>query len=201
MPDSIFDAAFKPSDCFLGVALPLSKEDLEVHWDNTEADFIQHMKSSRSYTSPKDLWEVYQKPANSLIKMMEEVSRLGVNVIKRLQSDDLAQVSSRAITIFAHYSTGHNKAELSDGLISPDQLANCLPKDYTGVVDLTLCNSINLAEPIKRRFKSNALVISNKHPATLSIRIILYKYLIQYLHSHDISYVVAVPKIRKMILS
>jgi len=199
MPNSFFDARTKPNHCFLGVALPLSKKDLELGWNDKEADFIQHMKRSRKYESSLDLWEVYKSLANSLIRMMDEVEKQGVYVVRRLNVGDLATVKESAIAIFAHYSKKLDRVELSDGLFTPEQFANSFSGDYSGVIDLTLCNSINLEPAIKGRFKSKAMVISNTYPARLSVRIILYKHLIKYLNQYDTSYISAVPKIRKMI--
>lgn len=68
--------------------------------------------------------------------------------------------------------------EFHDGLKTIDQVTRAIPTDFDGVIDLTVCNSVLLAESIKRR-RRRALIICNKRPAAIQARLIRYKYIIK----------------------
>jgi hypothetical protein len=70
--------------------------------------------------------------------------------------------------------------ELTDGFASIPELINAIPPDYDGVIDLSVCHSTLIAEPIKRA-RPRCLVISNRRPAALAARLIRYRYVLRQL--------------------
>jgi hypothetical protein len=64
--------------------------------------------------------------------------------------------------------------EFSDGTHTVNEFVAAIPSDYSGVIDLCLCNSAVLVESIKRRSR-HCTVISNEMPATPVIKLTRYK--------------------------
>jgi hypothetical protein len=63
--------------------------------------------------------------------------------------------------------------EFSDGMFTVPELVEAVPQDFTGLLDLTVCNSVILANSIRHR-RPNCLVAANRRPAELRARIYLY---------------------------
>lgn len=89
--------------------------------------------------------------------------------------------------------------EMFDGLYDLNHFQNNVPLDFSGVIDLTVCNS-ELAGKALKQFR-NCLVITNRFPTDLRIRLILYKGVIKMLSDGSSqSYVDSTFKLRKQLL-
>jgi hypothetical protein len=60
--------------------------------------------------------------------------------------------------------------ELRDGLVTMANLDAAIPPDFAGVLDLSVCNSVAIAELIKRR-RRDCLVVHNSFLARLDVRL------------------------------
>lgn len=67
--------------------------------------------------------------------------------------------------------------EFHDGLKTIPEVVKVIPPNFSGVLDLTVCNSVLLGESIKRRRKG-FLVICNRRRAAIHSRLIRYRYII-----------------------
>jgi hypothetical protein len=74
-----------------------------------------------------------------------------------------------------------NRAEFDDGLHTIEDVVAQVPADYTGILDLTICNSIFLGEEIRRRCPRCGMIATVEDPTTLSFRLRLYKHAIKVL--------------------
>ena len=63
--------------------------------------------------------------------------------------------------------------ELHDGVKTMDELLATIPRQFAGVLDLSVCNSVALGESIKRR-RSDCLVVENVFLARIDIRLVRY---------------------------
>lgn len=77
--------------------------------------------------------------------------------------------------------------ELADRMHTAAELVDATPYDYPGVIDLSVCNSIVLAELLKRA-RRPALVASGEFRASLAFRMIRYRVLIEQLHRRKARY-------------
>ena len=68
----------------------------------------------------------------------------------------------------------NTSVEFSDGLISIETIASCALPSFTGVIDLSVCNSILLGELIKC-YAPRCLTVSTRLPARVDFRIIFYR--------------------------
>jgi hypothetical protein len=72
-----------------------------------------------------------------------------------------------------------NRAEFRDGMYTIQAVAERIPASFAGTLDLTLCDSIFLAEGIKSRADlRQSLVLANGKPTPLKLRLLLYKHVI-----------------------
>jgi hypothetical protein len=70
--------------------------------------------------------------------------------------------------------SGSTSAEFAEGLIPIDQISSAVLANYSGIFDLSVCNSVLLAEMIKEQ-ASGCLAIAPRLPAELDFRIIFYR--------------------------
>ena len=63
--------------------------------------------------------------------------------------------------------------EFNDGMKTMAELIEAVPQDFSGLFDLTVCNSVIPAAPIRHR-RQNCLVAANRKPAVLKARMYLY---------------------------
>ncbi len=73
--------------------------------------------------------------------------------------------------------------EFSDGLRTISEVVEAVPENYTGVLDMTVCNSVLLGAAIKKH-RRNCQVLINRYPTELDIRLLPYKIAIDRLAQH-----------------
>jgi hypothetical protein len=90
---------------------------------------------------------------------------------------------------------GGPSVEFVEGGVDVDDVVAAVPIGFSGVLDLTVCNSTLLAEEVRRRCRSG-LVIANAFPATLHIRMELYDAAMRLVQHQRVSYQDAVFMVR-----
>jgi hypothetical protein len=68
--------------------------------------------------------------------------------------------------------------ELADRLCSVWEFIDRVPERFDGVLDLTVCNSLILAEALRRR-RCFCTVLGNAKPASADVRLIIYRHVIR----------------------
>jgi hypothetical protein len=69
-------------------------------------------------------------------------------------------------------------AEFAEGFCSANEIVSCFPPEFSGLVDLTVCNSVLLAESIRRAYP-DCLVLANEDLAYLDFRLATYAQVIR----------------------
>jgi hypothetical protein len=85
--------------------------------------------------------------------------------------------------------------EFADGVVDVESIVAAIPASFSGVLDLTVCNSTLLAEEV-RRHRRFGLVIANAFPATLDTRMELYDAAMRLVQHDGVSYQDAVFMVR-----
>jgi hypothetical protein len=85
--------------------------------------------------------------------------------------------------------------EFAEGLRTLPQLIEAVPRDFRGVLDLTVCNSVIAANSI-RHVRPDCLVAANRKPAVLRVRLYLYGLVVKLLSKQPRPYIEAVTQIR-----
>jgi hypothetical protein len=86
-----------------------------------------------------------------------------------------------------------NLIEFFDQLHSIEDFITSIPKNYTGLIDFTVCNSVLIGNVLKRQ--RQCIVIVNKELATLEFRMVIYKGIIEVLSRLNMDYMDAVAMI------
>jgi hypothetical protein len=108
-----------------------------------------------------------------------EVGRPG-GVLERLTRVELEQ-SFPGLIAFG------KSVELSDRMYGVQEIVAGVPEGFSGLLDLTTCNSVILGKAIKARHP-DCLVAVNRYETPLHVRMPLYKLVIQQLTQRDTSY-------------
>jgi hypothetical protein len=84
--------------------------------------------------------------------------------------------------------------ELADRMHATSEVIAATPYGYEGVIDLTVCNSILLAELLKRACRP-ALVVCSEFRASLAFRMIRYQLLVERIHAQRARYTDAIQQL------
>jgi hypothetical protein len=92
--------------------------------------------------------------------------------------------------------SGGSSMEFGDKLHSLREVVESISINYSGILDLTVCNSVMVGEAIRRKC-AKALVLMSEEVTQLDFRLALYKQLIHYLARHDATYIDATILLRR----
>jgi hypothetical protein len=87
-----------------------------------------------------------------------------------------------------------NRAQFFDGMRSAKELASIVPRNFRGVFDLTVCNSVMVAEEVKRHGRVTCL--ANEREVDLTLRTEIYRQAIQVISEFPCEYSEAVRDVR-----
>jgi hypothetical protein len=90
--------------------------------------------------------------------------------------------------------------EFGDGWHSVDEIATGIPRQYSGALDLTICNSMVLAEKIRNKCPL-AVPIANEKEASTHLRFAIYRQILRRLHRHPEPYEDAAFAVRQSLVS
>ena len=144
------------ADCALGVAIPLSDD---VFW--AQAQDPERHELARMWAE-QDL-EIWQETVRSVREACDMARARGASVVLDLRLADLAELlrTRPVVAVLAHYRVTPTFAlELSDGFVSHDSLLDVVPPGYDGVLDLSSCYGVDLAEAIKRKAPDSRIMLT-----------------------------------------
>ncbi len=81
-----------------------------------------------------------------------------------------------------------------DGMKTVPEVIETVPSEFSGLLDLTVCNSVILGEAIKN-FRARCFVAVNRYPAELHVRLGLYLLTLRMLGRKPMSFIDAMTKI------
>ena len=85
--------------------------------------------------------------------------------------------------------------EFTDGLCTASELLDAIPLDFTGTLDLTVCNSVMPAGPIMR-WREQCLVISNRYKLDLEVALTFYGQALAWLQAVPQPFATAITKVK-----
>ena len=91
---------------------------------------------------------------------------------------------------------GGSAVEFADRMCSVEEVVHAVPAEFSGVMDLTICNSILLGEDIRRKC-AHSVVMMNAAESSLAFRMALYRQVIRTLAKKPQSFTGAALQIRK----
>ena len=196
-----------PDDCALAIALPLTREEFFADAAPASAkDFVKQWSAVQQVPN-QQLWEDYTRYAALAHDIANEAEAAGVLVLRHASFAQWTDIlhERQAVTLFAHWKTGTDGKrddciEFADGLQNIKAFITSIPEHYYGVLDLTICYSLNAAPGIKQR-SPLCTVIVNKKPARLDYRLAIYRQVLRLLATRRYSYVKALATVQLAVLN
>jgi hypothetical protein len=195
----------RPADCALVVTLPLERAEFMADI-RSGTDFLDQFRARQRTRLLEGLWTGYEASVATAATIVARARRRGVTVCTRGGLVDFARCLEQhaVVTLVAHWRSARFRAnevadpagvEFVDGIVDVERIVAAIPAAFSGVLDLTGCNSTLLAEEVRRR-RRFGLVIANAFPATLETRMDLYEAAMRIVEHEGVSYQDAVFMVR-----
>ena len=115
----------------------------------------------------------------------DTVSRLkglGVDVYDTIDAVVLSRMTKYDyVIIVAHHDKSIDSLVLRDGNLKISDFVECIPEDFSGVLDFSSCYSASVMELIKRRTRNRCQVQTVVNQTTLALRLIMYPHIVRLL--------------------
>jgi hypothetical protein len=192
---SAIERLVKPRDCGLAFGLPLTEAEFRDGLDpQSPQDWVKHFRSWYGDPLPDALWSDYYLPevVAPARQLIQSAGRIGVTVYPSFSLENLAEVAGRHIvlTLVSHW-LEDGSVELSNGVYSAECFATALPDEYHYLLDLMICQSIRLADEVKKRHPRCGC-LCNSRPVRLRPKLFLYGQTLVALQEGNLSYSEAV---------
>ncbi|MBF0338860.1 MAG: hypothetical protein HQL05_13650 [Nitrospirae bacterium] len=182
----------KPNNCALAFAIPLDEKSFEQNRKVPDREYIR-MKF-------KDDWNGYYiKVARIYENFKTNFQQLGVNVFYNVTFDCFKGLLEReefdVIIPFAHFNNKESELhkpgmEFFDGFATIPEIVDAVPYDFTGILDLDVCNSEPLVVKLKEK-NLKYLIKSGYGEATPVVWMGFYLMLFRYLYDNNATYIEA----------
>jgi hypothetical protein len=172
----------RPADCALVVTVPLARAEFmaDIH---SGTDFLDQFRARQRTRLLEVLWTVSEANVATAATIIARARRRGVTVCERSGLADFARCLEQyaVVTLVAHWRSARFRnnefedpgVEFADGVVGVERIVAAIPAGFSGVLDLSVCNSTLLAEQV-RRHRHFGLVIANPFPVPLDIWMDLY---------------------------
>jgi hypothetical protein len=165
--------------------MPLSQEAFQANRNSPQKDFIRNGHIS---------WAKYKSEIiEPLDKILPDVNSIGVKIFSDTtlqQFKELFTAKNRVIILVAHSPDG-SFIEFYDKLYSINDVSRCIPSDYTGFLNLCVCNQVRLAESIAAG-NDNCRVLAVNDEVSISLWLYYYWIFLRYIHENVSDYFSAV---------
>jgi hypothetical protein len=136
--------------------------------------------------------------AHRLYQRTDEADHLPIGyprVVDLLSASPLERLTRAAIELaFPKHVTSGKAVQFADGMKTIPEVIESVPTTFTGLLDLTICNSVILGEAIKN-YRSRCLVAVNRYPAELHVRLGIYGLAMSRLSRKPMSYMDALTRV------
>lgn len=190
-----------PDRCLLGITLPMTYEEfIEFSSSKERSDFIWANYEVKYNFNQDRKWQEYKKLLEIIKDIATEVCDAGGHVLYSFSGKDLKKIANYdVVTIIAHWAENKSSIELYDSSYSPEEFVKCIPIGFSGLLDLTICHSVQLIGIIKEHFP-NSLLLTNSGTTQLEFRLLLYKAIINLLKVSPMSYMDAYTYLMKQLI-
>ena len=125
----------------------------------------------------------------SVARCINQIKKMGVDVAEDINADILAKASQYDVVIVvAHLDNKSNELVLSNNKMPLEEFVTDLPKDFSGTLDFSSCNSSIVYDKIKEQCP-NSIVKTANEEVGLNLRLSVYpSFLKRLLKKHKKSY-------------
>jgi len=180
-----FNKIIKPYNCVLAFGIPTSEQEFYQDILQPNKEFVKYCCSG---------WPKYYYEVVSLIEhITPKLQALGVNIVNKLTLNEFARLFQEnrfsVIILVAHWKkediNGDEFIEFYDGLANVYDVANQIPQDFSGILDLSVCNPEKLALILRNRKVLTRYIPKRTIPY---IWLSFYTVLFDLLYSHNLAY-------------
>jgi hypothetical protein len=166
--------------------------------DGGHRDFVPRLVEANPGRSLAAIWADYAPMATYALDLVAEARGLGAFTetdVSFARWSRLLHVHP-VVVLFAHCRRGEPDAvEFAGGLYAVADVANAIPPYFSGVLDFTVCYSLQLAAAIKTRASRSQLIL-NKRETALDQRLALLRQALRLLAGGGFSYPGAIAEVR-----
>ena len=195
------EAPHSVADCALAFAVPTRYSEFEraIHArDGRGRDFVPAMLAANPGRTPASIWADYAPMADYARTLLSEAAvacALAVSDVTFARWSQLFR-ERPVLVLFAHCRPGRPDAvEFADGLVPAPEVARAVPPDFSGVIDFTVCYSLELYAAVKTR-ASHCQLVLNKGETALNERLAFLRQVLRLLAGGCYSYPAATAEVR-----
>jgi hypothetical protein len=175
-----------PGDCVLSFGIPTSEEEFyEAKHNPGNRDFVVN-----------NYW-AWQKYYIDIVRHLESaepaIRSTGARIVRSLTLAQFARLLSEervtVLILFSHWKD--DSVEFADGVFKVSDVIDCIPDDYSGIIDLGICHPISLAREVQTR-KPGCLVRYTDTVATPYYWLHFYVVVFKLLNESRLTYLKAV---------
>lgn len=146
----------KPTDCNFMFCLPLSKNEFDGDLKNTQKDFLK--------TNQGLNWEHYDSEILGNYRDLKcGFENFGFEFSERVTFQDFLGLKDKYhVNIIFSHCKSRNEIEFFDRLVDDKEFIESIPLNYSGFIDLSVCQPILIAERLREERKKTKIKYTEK---------------------------------------
>lgn len=175
------------------VAIPTTKSELD--------DYIQYPEKRDLLSAQNITYQRYEReiiiPFSRVIQTWENLGiKIYTGATLNVLYDALQDDQTTCLCLVSHWVLNPQRIEFFNGLIPIEEVASVFPIEWDGVLDLCICQSLELAKLVSNRcikatVKKTSSKEKNKEMATPAVWFYIYTLAFRLVREHKISYLEA----------
>lgn len=171
------------------LAIPYRREHF-LEWCSRKSDFFRMMVNQYRTDDISEIWSYYKNTAKLVGDNLQKLKKIGVTIKEECDLNDIAAVTDYdVIIVIAHKQEQPEAIELWNGIVTPNEFADAIPKDFKGTIDLTCCNSRDVLNLLRIRCLEHKHFIARETKTAVDVHICLLPIIVKrYINTTDSDY-------------
>ena len=167
------------------IGVPYTKEQFaQCCRTDRDSDFIESLEFKYGTNDKETLWNRYQSTANKIRDCVNFLMGKGVTILCVSSPKDLESVFTHSVVIItAHRHRYLDCFDFMGNTIPLDDVADIIPRDYNGIVDVSSCHSASFQMQWKKK-RINARYIAASTESSIDLRLFIYEHAIRHMISN-----------------
>ena len=188
MEEGISNRIIKPEKCVFCFGIPTSENSFYKDQKHPTKNFAKRFNG---------VWAKYDYQIVSHIKKIEpKIIKYGVTVVHGLTLQKFGKLLNKnnflVIILFSHWE--NNALEFYDGFAEISAIVDEIPREFSGILDLSICHPIPLTIALKKE-RPNCLVRFTNKEATPYLWLNFYETLFWHLKQQNLTYLKAIEEV------
>ena len=167
------------------IGVPYTKEQFaRCYSTEKDSDFIESLEFKYGTNDKESLWNRYKSTAMKIRDCANSLEQKGVTIINVSTTEDFENIFTHSVIIItAHRHRFLDCFDLMGNTIPFDDVANVIPHNYNGIVDVSSCHSASFQMQWKKK-RINARYIAASTESSIDLRLFIYEHAIRHMISH-----------------